>query len=302
MRQRLWQAWCRFWFDPVPLWNLALFRILFSSVMALMYFNRQRDVSLFFSNEGILPQSLALKILPPGMRPAFLLGFWSDAWMPWVHGFYILLLVLLALGVVSRWVGLAAIYLQLAFLFRNYSVAFGADQIGTIFLLYLALTQSDARLSLRSWWRRQSGRPELSGDLLTSVFYRFLQIQLCVIYVYSGMEKLKGGSWWDGTAVWSVFANSQMVIADLTWVRHLPLLVVLISFSTILFELYFPVLVWVRPLRKYFLAAGVLFHAGIGVVMALWSFALIMISPYLLFVEEATLLKWLKKIGVNVSK
>jgi hypothetical protein len=81
----------------------------------------------------------------------------------------------------------------------------------------------------------------------------------------------------------------------MTWMRHLPLLIVFISFSTILFEIYFPVLVWVKGLRKYLLIGGVLFHLGIGVVMALWSFAFLMMTPYLLFIPEAVTDSWLQK-------
>jgi hypothetical protein len=286
MMKNVWQAWDRFWFAPAALLNLALFRICLCLVMAVMYAHRHRDLEIFYSENGILPEHLALKVLSPGMRPPFLLSFWPDAWLPWMHGLLILLLLVLALGAAVRWLGPLALFLQLAFLFRNYTVAFGADQIGTIFLFYLVFTRSDARLSLTSWWRQRKNKSEIESDILTSVFYRLIQVHLCIIYAFSGMEKLKGQSWWDGTAVWSVLANSQMVIADLTWIRHFPLGIVFVTFTTVLFELYFPVLVWNLSLRKWALWAGVLFHSGIGIIMALWSFALIMLCPYFLFIPE----------------
>jgi hypothetical protein len=109
---------------------------------------------------------------------------------------------------------------------------------------------------------------------------------MCVIYIYTGMEKLKGASWWDGTALWSVFANPQMVIVDLTWLRHFSFLIAAATFLTVLFEVYFPVLVWNPKLRKKLLCVGLLFHSGIGLVMALWGFALVMVAPYVLFLSE----------------
>ncbi|MEZ0393125.1 MAG: HTTM domain-containing protein [Pseudobdellovibrionaceae bacterium] len=295
MIRSLWQKWNQFWFDPVPLFNLAAFRILFCFTMASMYLGRQMDVELFYTDAGILPKDLALKVLPESYRPFAVYSFWPDSWVFAIHAVFVLILFLMAFGVFSRWLGFIATFFQLAFLYRNYGVAFGADQIGSLFLFYLAFTQSDARLSFRHWWRKKRQKSELSGDLLTSVFYRMIQIQLCLVYVYSGMEKLKGSTWWDGTAIWSVLANSQMVIGDFTWTRHFPLLIVFLSFSTLLFELYFPVLVWVQSLRKYLLMAGVLFHAGIGIFMALWSFALLMVSPYILFLSEESLLKFMEK-------
>src|SRR5690606_16237602 len=100
-----------------------------------------------FTDEGILPRNLALQVLPENFRPAFLLSFWPDAFVPWIHALFILILIGMAFGVAGRWLAMIAVYLQLSFLFRNYSVAFGADQIGTIFLLYLAMTKSQARVS-----------------------------------------------------------------------------------------------------------------------------------------------------------
>jgi hypothetical protein len=303
MISKLWQRWNDFWFGPVGLLNLAVFRILYAGILFFMYLSRQMDVGLFYTDQGILPRALSHQILMQGFRPPFQFFFWPDSWVFTVHALFVLSLLMICLGVFTRFFGLIAIYLHLAFLFRNYGVAFGVDQITSFFLLYLMFTQADARLSLRAWWREKRNLPALEGGLLTSVFYRLLQIQLCLIYVYSGMEKLKGQSWWDGTALWSVLANSQMVVADFTWVRHVPLLIVLISFSTILFEIYFPVLVWVPRLRKYCLWLGVLFHTGIAFVMALWSFAAVMISPYLLFLPEESLQTFIEKLkGRLVSR
>jgi hypothetical protein len=279
---QLWQAWQRFWFAPVPLINLAVFRILLAGTMAAMYISRQFDVSLFYTDQGILPKALSLRVLPEAYRPFGILSFWSDPWVPWVHGFFVVLLLCLCLGIGGRLVALIAVFLHLAFVHRNYGIAFGADQVGGIFLIYLAFTRSQSRLSVRSLFHLKE-RPEFQSDLLTSVFYRMVQIQLCVIYAYSGMEKLKGQTWWDGTALWSIFANPQMVIGDFLWLRHFPLLIVFLSFSTLLFEIYFPALVWVKAMKKPMLIAGLLFHAGIGIFMALWSFSLVMIAPYVLF-------------------
>ncbi|MGZ5278960.1 MAG: HTTM domain-containing protein [Pseudobdellovibrionaceae bacterium] len=296
MIQNILQRWNDFWFGPVGLLNLAVFRIIFAGTLFVIYLSRQWDVVLFYTDQGILPKALSHQILALGFRPPFQLVFWPDSWVFGMHAIFVLSLLLICLGVFSRFFGVIATYLHLAFLFRNYGVAFGVDQITSFFLIYLTFTRADAKLSLRAWWRDRMRLPALETDTLTSVFYRMLQVQLCLIYVYSGMEKLKGQSWWDGTAVWSVLANSQMVIADLTWTRHVPFLIVLISFATILFEIYFPVLVWVPALRRYCLVAGMLFHAGIGIVMALWSFAIVMISPYCLFIPEAQLKSWLQSL------
>lgn len=295
--KNMWQAWQKFWFDPVDLLNIAVFRIILCGTLAAQDFGRQWDVGLFFTDQGILPKALSLKVLPESYRPFAILSFWSDTWVFAVHALLVFALLCVCLGVGGRLMGLLAAFLHLAFLHRNYGIAFGADQIGGIFLLYLALTKCQSRLSILRLCKPPSGSSakSLSSGLLTPMFYRMVQIQLCVIYAYSGMEKLKGQTWWDGTALWSVLANPQMVVINLSWLRHLPFVIVILSFSTILFEIYFPVLVWVRSQRSRMLTMGVMFHSGIGLVMALWSFSLVMISPYVLFLEPGVLEMQLRK-------
>lgn len=281
---QIWQAWTQFWFAPVSLVNLAVFRLVFCGTMFVLYLSRQVDVTLYFTDKGILPKAMSSEVLMEFFRSPIQLTFWNDSLVPWMHGLLVLSFLLLCLGIGGRAIAWLALLLEISFLQRNYAVAFGVDQIGVIFTFYLAMTQSCERLSLTQLWKKN--QKEISSDIFTSTFYRLIQIQLCVIYAFSGFEKLKGSTWWDGTALWTVFANSQMVVADFTWMRQLPWLISIITFSTVIFEIYFTPLVWNANTRKYILGMGVLFHIGIAFTMALYSFAVIMIAPYVLFLPE----------------
>lgn len=288
--KKIWQGWDQFWFGSRDLKLLAIFRIILCGAMTLMALERQRDWQLFFSEQGIVPKDLALSIFPDFIRPYFVMTFWSDIWIPWVHALLIFSLLLLTLGMGGRLLTLLAWFLHMAFLQRNYSIAFGADVIGGIFLLYMAGTQACAEYSLWTKIFPKKHRP-IRSDLLTNLFYQLILVQLCVIYAYTGFEKLKGASWWDGTALWSVLINSQMVIANMEWLRYFPWAVVFFTFVTILFEIYFPVLVWVKKLKVPLLLIGISFHMGIGVLMGLWGFALVMLAPYVMFLRSVDELK-----------
>jgi len=288
--QRCWKAWDEFWFAPRSLLNLAVFRILLMSAMASMYWSRLRDVNLYFSDQGILPKSDALQIYVDFYRPQFLLAAWPDSWTYSLHLCLVLGSIALALGLGGRILNLIVWLLHLAFFQRNFAIAFGADAIGGLFMFLMIGTQSCARLSLWNCLRAKIWRgsaPAVRSDLLTSVCYRLLQFQLVAIYMWTGLEKLKGASWWDGTALWTVLANPQMVVFDITWIRSIPLVVAIFTVTTLVFEIYFPALVLMPKVRKKLLAFGALFHLGIAFLMALWGFAIVMISPYILFMEEA---------------
>lgn len=301
MRSML-SAWNDFWFSRPRFENLGLFRVLLAGTLFLMNIGRQFDLELYYTNKGILSSAMSLDVIPEFYRPYFHWFFWPEAYVPLVHFSYLLFLLLLCLGIGGRLVNLLAWILHVGFLHRNFSVAFGADLIGGFFLLLMIGTESCRSFSVMSFFKR--GRVQQTtgfksrplSDLFTQVFYRLIQLQLCVIYAYTGYEKLKGTTWWEGTALWSVLANPQMVIFDLSFVRHLPVLVGLMTFGTLFFEMYFPVLVWGKRTRPLALTAGIVFHLGIGFLMALWGFALVMIAPYFLFMSEALVHKIVERM------
>ncbi len=281
----LWRFWVSFWFETSQEKLLALgwVRIVLTASLLAMAWDRQFYLAEFFTESGFIGKSQALSLMSETIRPAWVLSFWSDAALPWVHGFYVLGLLALMLGVGGRPLSLVLWFLSLAFVQRNWAVLSGADVIGALFLFYLSLTQSCSRLSVLSFFRARIIQP----DWGTAVGVRLFQIQLCLIYSMSGFEKLKGLTWWDGTALWTVFANSQMVTFAMDWVRWIPELVVLLSWGTVLFEVFFVALVLSAKTRPWVLALGAFFHFGIAVVLGLWSFAFVMICPYFLFLPPA---------------
>lgn len=294
--KKLWQSWNEFWFGEVSLLNLAVFRIFLGSTLFFMYLSRQFDVAAYYGPDSFIPRSLSMTLAPDFYQMSFPWYFWPDSWAAGVHLVFVLSLLLLVLGLAGRALVLLAWIFHMGFLYRNYSVAFGADLIGGIFLLYLAGTQCCTRLSIKTWLRdrilkRSEAMPLVlpKSDLMTSIFYRLIQIQLCVIYAFTGFEKLKGGSWWDGTALWTVLANSQISAFDFTWMRAFPTVIAVATFTTIAFEIYFPVLVWFKQTAKFLLALGLFFHVGIAFALALPTFSAVMLAPYLLFLSEETL-------------
>lgn len=276
--------WDQFWFGDICLLQLALFRIVLCGTLFVMYLSRQFDAAAYFGEASFIPREMTLELFQEFYRMRIPWHFWPDSQAVWIHGFFVVSLLLLTLGIGGRAFMLLTWVLHMGFLYRNYAIAFGADLIGGGFLLYLAGTQSCARLSLLNWLKLKMPMPK--QDLLTPFFYRMIQIQLCVIYAFTGFEKLKGGTWWDGTALWTIFANTQLSAWNFEWTRQFPAVIALLTFSTILFEIYFPVLVWVKRARPFLLLAGLAFHLGIAFTLALPTFSAVMLAPYILFLSK----------------
>lgn len=292
-------AWDWFWFLPRSLLVLALFRIVLCAGLLANFASRQFSIEDFFSDQALLSAGYSNEFYSEFQRPLVSLWLWGDSWAAGVHLLFLLGLFALLLGIGGRWLAAVLAFLHLAFLQRNYAIAYGADLIGGIFLLSLVGTQCCERLSI--WNVRKAFGRELSlvSDAWTSAMMRLVMIQLSVVYMYTGWEKLKGAAWWEGTALWTVLANPQISLLDLTFLKSYPDLIALLTFMTLAFEVYFVALVWNHRLRPWVLALGVLFHASIAVVLGLWFFSWIICSAYILFLSPKLVFQfvaWLRQI------
>lgn len=300
----------RFFFEFSAPTALAMFRWMFGLTFLLNVVLRMLHTEFYFTDLGGIPTEGALDILPSYFQPPveFYPLTLAAAW-----SFQIVMVGALILGTIgafgrvgSRLVWIVVLFCHLALMQRNYSIVYGADMVASFWLFGLCFMNSGERWSLHAWLasrRRGNSKPAVATDpawsrCLTSVGLRITQIQLSVIYMYTGFEKLKGGDWWDQTAVWKVLGNEQLMMADLSFLRNVPLVIGLATWGTVLFEVYAPILFWQRATRKWTLIAGWLLHIGIGLTMGLYIFSLTMMSAYWLFVDS----KWLENIAERFDR
>jgi hypothetical protein len=264
---------------------LGLMRIFLCGTLFYLACFRHLNIGQYTA-ESMIPRDFAMGLFPEFYRPFVAFFVWPDHWAAVVHLGLIGLYLLNTLGFSNRLLMFATWAIAQGFIQRNYSILFGADLIGNLLLFYLSFTRSSDYFSLKN--KLFKAKPMVKLDLLSSVFYRLIQFQVCIIYAYTGFEKLKGLTWWDGTALWTVLANPQFTNYDLIFLRHFPLFFAVGTFLTIIFEVYFPVMVALRKTRPYWLGAGVIFHLGIGMILSLMPFSLVMCSPYFLFLSADT--------------
>lgn len=288
------KKWNQFWFNPIDLTGVVFTRLVFGLTLFFTYIFRFENLNML-TVDALTSRENALLLYPEIMRPAFSWNFWPDSWSFFMHILFCLLILLWTFGVGGRFLGVLVWVLHMGFIQRNFSIVFGADIMAAVFLFYLIFIKTPVALKNFSIIRNPKLilDENLSTDFISSAFFRLLQIQLAVIYAYTGFEKLKGTTWWDGTALWSVLANPQMVWMDLSFVKHIAIVLPFIAFGTIIFEIYFPASMMNKKTRYPWLIAGFLFHVGIAFLMQLWSFSFVMISIYFLYIEKNDL----KKMG-----
>ncbi len=282
--------------------SLGLLRIILCGTLFYIACWRQLNIDQL-GELALIPRDMALNIFPDFYRPAIQWFFWPDAYVSFVHIFLIILLGLATLGLSNRPLLFLTWAIQQGMMNRNYAINFGADSIGGLFLFYLVFTNCCEFFSIKNQFKLFSAKRVMPRPSdLSSVFFRLMQIQICVIYCYTGFEKLKGQTWWDGTALWTVFANPQFSAFDLKFLSHFPWVIAIGTFLTVFFEVYFAAMVLHPVLRKYILIVGLVFHLGIGFLLGLMTFSLVMVSTYVLFIPDHEVERFMFSLKLKVSR
>ena len=138
--------------------------------------------------------------------------------------------------------------------------------------------------------------PELG--VAANLGLRLIQCHLVAIYAMSGLSKFRGDAWWTGQAAWGTLAAGEFRLFDLTWLAAYPLLIQAMTHAALLIETAYPVLIWVRPLRPWWIAAAAAMHLGIGLTLGLVEFSLAMIVGNLAFASGP----WLRSLVAGLPE
>lgn len=107
---------------------------------------------------------------------------------------------------------------------------------------------------------------------------RTLQVHLCIIYFFSGLNKAVGPTWHNGEAVWKAVQQSfGPQVIPLAGMDSLPWLWMMAGWGVVLLEFSYPFLIWSRHLRPWLLAGALLLHFSIALFMGLYAFSALMI-------------------------
>ncbi|MDR2237164.1 MAG: hypothetical protein LBE92_13665 [Chryseobacterium sp.] len=115
-------------------------------------------------------------------------------------------------------------------------------------------------------------------EMVFSAVIRLFQVQLCLVYFFSGVGKALGTDWFDGEAIWLVM---NVYTSQSSWLDYLgfnfPQVFIFLSLFIMLLEIFYPLLVNISKIRKATVLAVILMHIGISLIIGLHTFAGIMI-------------------------
>jgi hypothetical protein len=282
-------AWDRFWFTPAAPHVLAAIRVLAGAMLFYTHLVWSVQLENFLGPHAFVDNATALKLQDGWYTWSYLWYVDSPAVLWALHVAALVVFALLTLGLFTRVVSVLAFVITLAYCHRLHGALFGLDQINALLATYLMLAPCGAVYSLDRWWQqKRSTRPlPVQATVMNNVATRLIQLHLCIIYLFGGISKLRGETWWDGSAVWGAIANLEYQSIDLTWLANFPWLIAVMTHVSVFWETFYCFTVWPKWSRPVTLALAVAVHAGIALGLGMITFGLAMIIANLAFVSPS---------------
>ncbi|MFD5326723.1 HTTM domain-containing protein [Streptomyces sp. NPDC127092] len=151
------------------------------------------------------------------------------------------------------------------------------------------------------WWlvcRYAPGEPRTLLDVLANLAHNatlvVIMAEVCLIYATAGWYKVQGSRWQDGTALYFPlkldYFSPWPALSDL--LGSSGVMVLLLTYGTVIVQVAFPFTLFNRKVKNVLLAAMMLEHAGIALLLGLPFFSMAMIAADAVFLPTAFLV-WL---------
>lgn len=152
-------------------------------------------------------------------------------------------------------------------------MSYGVDNFMTIGLFYLMLSPLPDHIAIDAWlW----SKPEPNRRRL-GCFQRVLQLHLCFIYFFGGLDKCLGIGWWNGTSIWRALTRPPFNIIPAHFLARWDFLFPAMGIAVCLLETGYPIFIWPKRTRLVWFTGVLGMHLGIAVAMGMYLFAWIMI-------------------------
>lgn len=271
-----------FWLGEADLAPVAFFRILYGLQLLNWFWQLYPNLTAFFTDDGIFPRRQLLAFHPERLSLLSLVGEWWQVALIWA--FSCVVALALTVGWRTRLASFLAFVLIVSFQWRNPLILDGSDLVFRFMPLWLMFTNAGALYSIDAL--RRPHPPTGRGWALP---VRILELQVAWIYLATGIEKVGGSLWVNGTAAY--YALQLEHTFGRWWARPValqPVLVKLISWATLAVELGFLPLAMIpsRVTRIIAVVAAGGLHFGILTMMNVGNFPVIMLSTLVLFLPS----------------
>lgn len=125
------------------------------------------------------------------------------------------------------------------------------------------------------------------GRFLHYLAHYSMWLQIAILYLVSGVWKLKGDLWIEGCAMYLTLSFKEFGFPFIAQsIRENTVFLQLLTWLVLAYQVFFIALIWIKPIRKWVLLFGAAFHVSIILLIGITDFGLFMIASYSIFISN----------------
>ncbi|ARS89756.1 HTTM domain-containing protein [Natrarchaeobaculum aegyptiacum] len=260
--------------------SLAVFRVFFGLLLLADVFLRSRNFSFYYTDDGVMPQSLAMEMTPDNAFSVFFLT--SDPTL--IAGLFVLqalVAIPLILGYKTRFATIAAFLFVISTDFHNPAVTSYADVLYRLMLFWAIFLPLGERWSIDAVHRDRASRASVSG-----VASALILGQMVYMYFLNGYHKTQDELWLTGEAAPKVLGLDDMTFLLAEYIREFPTLLQLGGLAWFYMLLLSPLLILLvgRP-RMALVGMFLIGHFSFAITVRIGAFAFVAMAALILFLQ-----------------
>lgn len=293
-------AWDSFFFHPESTLGIGAFRIIWCSLLLVSFLCDLPHFYDFFGPHGLISLST---VKTQFQVPHLNIFHWMGVSYSFLSVFMVLYGIALVAGILGFYTRHALVFILIGLVSlhqRNIWFLSSSEVLMRIVCVYMIFSPAGRSLSLDAYFAKKEGRPW--SQFHSPWVLRLIQIQLSVVYVWTVWHKLKGDTWFDGTALYYASRLENMTNFPVPFLFDSVFFIKLMTWGTLILELALGTLIWFKEFRKPLLIAGVFFHLGIEYTMSIPFFELVMMALLFTFVRSAEVERALESMKSRIQR
>ena len=290
------RVWNRFFFQLQSARPLGLIRICYGLLALANLALCAVEMDHWYSETGLLQGNQA-RILAGKLLNSPLHFLQSPRDVRIAFGFTALAALGLTIGWRTKLMSILYYAAMISLHNRNTASSSGADVLLLVFGFNLMISPCGAAYSIDSWLANRK-RGTNAEPLILAWSLRLTQIQICLVYALAGILKCNGNLWINGSALHYVFNNTEVGRLNLSSLSNYPVLINLMTYSAVLFELSLAFLLWFRAVRPAVIMMGIMLHLGILASVNIPIFGELMWTGYIAFLTPPEFAVLMRVINV----
>jgi hypothetical protein len=276
------EAWNNFFFKKQTVKALALFRLLYSSLVIVTLLILKPEWLVWFGRKGLTT--------PATVKPVSFLNLFrilpqDDKWIEAIFWLAFVSAIGMLVGWCTRASSVLVFISLLSIQYRNPYIINGGDVLLRVIGFFLVFSPCGRAYSLDRIMDQFEGPDSLPPETYSPWAQRLIQFQISLLYICSVLWKLKGQSWINGSAVYYIlhlqeYHRFPVPLASSSYISTFG------CWSVIIIEACCGSLIWVRAFRYWIILTGVCLHLAIEYAMNIPIFEWVMICSYITFVDE----------------